>query len=111
MCSTVQDAGQAQMPVMMFVIAGFFSVFILIRDPNGAAAQTLSYFPLLAPFVVPMRYSIAPLSAVQLMGAIFTSIVGLLIVIWVASRIYRVGILMYGKRATLREVLRWVRAS
>lgn len=111
MCSTVQDAGQAQMPVMMFVIAGFFSVFILIRDPNGAAAQALSYFPLLAPFVVPMRYSIAPLSAVQLMGAIFTSIVGLLIVIWVASRIYRVGILMYGKRATLREVLRWVRAS
>ena len=111
MCSTVQDAGQAQMPVMMFVIAGFFSVFILIRDPNGAAAQALSYFPLLAPFVVPMRYSIAPLSAVQLMGATVTSVVGLLIVIWVASRIYRVGILMYGKRATLREVLRWVRAS
>lgn len=111
MCSTVQDAGQAQMPVMMFVIAGFFSVFILIRDPNGPAAQALSYVPPLAPFVVPMRYSIAPLSAAQLLGSIFTAIVGLLIVIWIASRIYRVGILMYGKRATFREVLRWVRAS
>ena len=111
MCNTVQDAGQAQMPVMMFVIAGFFSVFILIRDPNGPAAQALSYVPPLAPFVVPMRYSIAPLSAVQLLGSIFTAIVGLLIVVWVASRIYRVGILMYGKRATFREVLRWVRAS
>lgn len=111
MCNTVQDAGQAQMPVMMTIIAGFFSVFALIRDPNGTAAQVMSYIPPLAPFVVPMRFSIAPLPLVQLLGAIAASVVGLLAVVWVASRIYRVGILMYGKKATLAEVVRWVRAA
>lgn len=111
MCNTVQDAGQAQMPVMMLIIAGFFSVFALIRDPNGTAAQVLSYVPPLAPFVVPMRFSIAPLPIVQLLGAIAASIVGLLLAVWVASRIYRVGILMYGKKASLADVVRWVRTA
>jgi ABC-2 type transport system permease protein len=46
MCNTVQEAQQAQMPVMMFVLAGFFSVFALIREPNGTAAQVLTYVPL-----------------------------------------------------------------
>jgi ABC-2 type transport system permease protein len=111
MCSTTQDAQQLQMPVMMFVIAGFFSVFALIRDPNGTAARVLSYVPPLAPFVVPMRYSISPLSWVQLGGSILTTVLGMLVVVWLASRIYRVGILMYGKRASFGEVFRWIRAS
>lgn len=111
MCSTIQDAGQAQMPVMMMVIAGFFSVFALIRDPNGTAARVLSYIPPLAPFVVPMRYSISPLSPVQLGASILTTVLGVLLVVWVAGRIYRVGILMYGKKASFAEVFRWIRAA
>jgi ABC-2 type transport system permease protein len=111
MCNTTQDAQQLQFPVMMFVIAGFFSVFALIRDPNGTAAQVLSYVPPLAPFVVPMRYSIAPLPWTQLGGSILAAIVGLMLVVWVASRIYRVGILSYGKKATLRDMVRWIRTA
>jgi ABC-2 type transport system permease protein len=111
MCNTVQDAGQAQMPVMMLVIAGFFSVFMLIRDPNGTAAQVLSFVPPLAPFVVPMRYSISPLPFTQLGGAILTSLAGLMLVVWIASRVYRVGILSYGKKATFRDVFRWIRTA
>ena len=100
-----------QMPVMMFILAGFFSVFALIRDPNGTAARVLSYVPPLAPFVVPMRYSISPLPWSQLLASIATTILGMLLAVWVASRIYRVGILMYGKRASFGEVFRWIRAS
>jgi ABC-2 type transport system permease protein len=111
MVNTTQEAGQAQFPVMMFVLAGFFSVFLLIKEPNGTAAQVLSYVPLLSPFVVPMRYSISPLPWPELLGSIAATVAGLFAVVWVASRIYRVGILMYGKRATFREVARWVRAS
>jgi len=111
MCNTTQDAQQLQFPVMMFVIAGFFSVFALIRDPNGTAAQVLSYVPPLAPFVVPMRYSIAPLPWTQLGGSILAALVGLVLVVWVASRIYRVGILSYGKKATLRDMVRWIRTA
>jgi len=111
MVNTTQEAGQAQFPVMMFVLAGFFSVFLLIKEPNGTAAQVLSYVPLLSPFVVPMRYSISPLPWPELLGSIAATVAGLFGVVWVASRVYRVGILMYGKRATFREVVRWVRAT
>jgi ABC-2 type transport system permease protein len=111
MCNTVQEAQQAQMPVMMFVLAGFFSVFALIREPNGTAAQVLTYVPLLSPFVTPMRHSISPLPATEVLLSAAVTVVGMLAIIWVASRIYRVGILMYGKRASFKEVFRWVTAT
>lgn len=111
MCSTTQDAGQLQMPVMMFVLAGFFSVFALIRDPNGTAAHVLSFVPMLTPFVIPMRYSISPLPALELGMAILITVLGMLAIVWIASRIYRVGILSYGKRATVRDMIRWIRTA
>src|SRR4029453_5897023 len=92
MCNTIQDAGQAKIPWMLMWIAGLFSVFALIRNPNGTAARVLSYVPPLAPFVVPMRYSISPLSPLSLAGTILTTILGVLLVVWLAGRIYRVGI-------------------
>src|SRR6185503_20708771 len=67
MCSTTQDAQQLQMPVMMFVLAGFLSTFALMRDPNGTAAHVLTFVPMLTPFVVPLRFSISPLPAVELL--------------------------------------------
>ena len=111
MCSTTQDAQQLQMPVMMFVLAGFFSVFALIRDPNGTAAHVLSFIPMLTPFVIPMRYSISPLPALELLSAVGVTVLGMLAIVWVAARIYRIGILSYGKKATFRDMLRWIRTA
>jgi ABC-2 type transport system permease protein len=111
MCNTVQEAGQAQFPVMMFVLVGFFSVFALIRDPNGTAAQVLTFVPLLTPFVVPMRYSISPLSPVELLLSVAVTVAGLMAIVWLAGRIYRVGILSYGKKATFRDLARWIRTA
>ena len=111
MSSTTQDAGQLQMPVMMFVLVGFFSVFALIRDPNGTAAHVLSFVPMLTPFVIPMRYSISPLPMLELLTAIAVTVLGLLAVVWVAARIYRVGILSYGKKASMRDMVRWIRTA
>ena len=111
MCNTVQEAGQAQFPVMMFVLVGFFSVFALIRDPNGTAAQVLTFVPMLTPFVVPMRYSISPLNPVELLLSIAVTVAGLMAIVWVAGRIYRIGILSYGKKASLRDMMRWIRTA
>lgn len=110
-CSTVQDSQQLQMPVMLFVLAGFFSTFALMRDPNGTAAQVLSFVPMLAPFAVPLRYSISPISPLELAASLAVTLLGMLLIVWLASRIYRVGILMYGKKATLRDMVRWVRTA
>jgi len=111
MSNTTQDAGQLQMPVMMFVLVGFFSVFALIRDPNGTAAHVLSFVPMLTPFVIPMRYSISPLPPLELLTAIAVTVIGLLAIVWVAARIYRVGILSYGKKASVRDMMRWIRTA
>lgn len=111
MCNTVQETQQAQMPVMMFVLVGFFSTFALLRDPTSAFAKIAGFIPPLAPFVVPVRYSLSPIPVAEVVATAATTVLGLLAVVWVAARIYRVGILMYGKRASIRDVMRWVAAS
>lgn len=111
MSSTMQDAQQMQMPVMIFVLAGFLSTFALMRDPNGTAAHVMTFIPMLTPFVVPLRYSISPLAPLELAASIGVTVLGMLLIVWVASRIYRVGILSYGKKATLRDMVRWVRTA
>jgi ABC-2 type transport system permease protein len=111
MCSTVQETQQAQMPVMLFIVMGLMSMFALLNEPNGSLARVLSLLPPLAPFVVPVRHSIAPIPMAELALSIALTIGGLLAVVWVAARIYRVGILMYGKKASFKDIVHWVRAS
>jgi len=111
MCNTVQEAQQAQAPIMVMTLTGWFSVFALLRDPTSAFAKVASLIPPLAPFVVPVRYSMARIPLPELLVLLVAMIVGLLLIVWLAARIYRVGILMYGKRASFGDILRWVRAA
>lgn len=111
MCSTPQDAQQLQTPVMMFILAGFVSTFALMRDPNGTAAHVLTFIPMLSPFAVPLRYSIAPLGIPELAASIGVTLAGMLLIVWIASRVYRVGVLSYGKKATFRDMVRWIRTA
>ncbi len=111
MCNTVQEAQQLQTPVMVMTISGWFSAFALLRDPTSTFAKVASLIPPLAPFVVPVRYSIARIPLPELLLYVASMVAGLLMIVWVTARIYRVGILMYGKRASFRDMLRWVRAA
>ncbi len=60
---------------------------------------------------MPVRYSLASVPPIELVASLSASIVTMLGVIWLAGRIYRTGILMYGKKPTVREVFRWIRAG
>ncbi len=111
MCSTQQDIQQAQQPVTLSILAGFMCMFPVLNDPSGSLARTLSLIPFVAPFVTPLRYSISPLPLGQLLLSIGCTLTGIILVIWVASRIYRVGILAYGKRPTFKELWGWIRTS
>lgn len=110
MCNSTQDTQQAQQPVMMLIILGLFTVFALLGDPNGSMAHTLSLIPFFAPFATPVRFSLSPMPLGEVLLSIGATVAGMLVIVWVASRIYRVGILSYGKRPSLAEVWRWVRA-
>jgi ABC-2 type transport system permease protein len=109
MCSTVQETQQSHTPVTILIAAGLITMFGLLSEPAGTLARTLSLVPFLAPFVTPVRYSFAPLGWTELLASAAAMVLGILAVIWVAARIYRVGILSYGKKATLPDVVRWVR--
>jgi ABC-2 type transport system permease protein len=111
MCNSPQEAQQANTPVTMTIMAGWVAMFSLLNEPSGSLARTLSLVPVLAPFVVPVRYSLAPIPLPELLLSALLLLAAMLLVVWVAGRIYRVGILMYGKRPKLSEVWRWVRAS
>jgi len=110
-CNTQQEAQQAAIPVTMCIAVGLILLFGLLDEPNGSLARTLSLIPMFAPFVTPVRYSLSPLPLGEVLLSAGLTALGVLGVTWVASRIYRVGILMYGKRASVGEVLRWIRTG
>ena len=111
MVSNEQDAQQAAMPVILLLVTPMLFMQTIILNPSSRTAEILSWLPFSAPIIMPMRMvaSTVPWLEVAL------TLAGLMLacgaVMWVAARIYRVGLLMYGKRPSLREVARWVRAS
>lgn len=111
MVNSTQEAQQAISGVIMVIMVGFFGVFAVIKDPSGGLGLTLSMIPFTAPFVMPVRWSMSSVPLPQLALSLLIMVASLLGVVWVAGRIYRTGILMYGKKPTLREVFRWVRAG
>jgi ABC-2 type transport system permease protein len=109
MVTTTQEGGQLAMPVVLMLVAGFYFVFPIIRSPNSSLAFWASMFPFLAPITMMVRITTETPPAWQIilsLGIGFATVVGL---VWVAARIYRVGMLMYGKKATIPEVWRWLR--
>lgn len=110
MCNTIQETQQYAIFVTVFIMVGFFAVFSLIKDPTGGLGVTMSYIPFFAPFTMPVRWSMTSVPPLQLALSLGLMVVALLACVWLAARIYRTGILMYGKKPSWRELWRWVRA-
>jgi ABC-2 type transport system permease protein len=112
-CETAQDL---QMYISLAVIPTWTSFAImpfLLNSPNSPWVVAASLFPPTAPLVMVPRLGMmaAPYPYWQIALSIALLILSIWAVIWFASRLYRIGILMYGKRATLPEILRWLRYS
>ena len=111
MCNTVQETQQVQFPVMGMLLAGYLGAFATIGRPESTAAKIMSFLPPTAPFIVPTRWSNAPLPLTELLGSIAVCVLGVLGMVWLAARIYRVGILSYGKKPSFKDIWVWIRAS
>jgi ABC-2 type transport system permease protein len=111
MCNTVQEAQQASTVLTMVVAVGFISIFSLLNDPNGGLAKVFSLIPFFAPIVMPVRYSLTSIPLIEVLTSLAITIATMLLIAWLAGRIYRVGILMYGKKPTLRELTHWIRTG
>jgi ABC-2 type transport system permease protein len=111
MCNTVQETQQVQFPVMGMLLAGYLGAFATIGRPESTAAKIMSFLPPTAPFIVPTRWSNAPLPLTELLSSIGVCMLGVFGMVWLAARIYRVGILSYGKKPSFRDIWVWIRAS
>lgn len=110
-CSTETDAQQAQMPVMMLLVFSLFISFGALPDPGGRMAVVASMVPFSAPIIMPVRVATSDVAFSQIALSLAIMAVSCLVVVWGAARVYRIGILMYGKRPSLKELLRWARQS
>jgi ABC-2 type transport system permease protein len=109
MVSAEQEAQQFQFLITAPMMLSFFFVFFAIRAPNDPLVVALSMFPFSAPIVMFARIVLGAASKSQIGISIAVMVATIAFVIWLCGRIYRVGVLMYGKRPTLPEILKWIR--
>jgi ABC-2 type transport system permease protein len=109
MVSSEQDTQQVQMPVTMLMVIGIVCAPMVSGDPRGTPAVVMTLVPLWSAMLMPMRYVLgaASLGEVAISLGILLVSTGLMVV--AAAKIYRVGVLMYGKRPGLGELVRWLR--
>jgi ABC-2 type transport system permease protein len=107
--NSVQEAQQVASIAIFFVIAPMFFFMPVINDPDSKLAVVTSLIPFFTPLVMTLRVASKMPPAWQLVTGYVGCGLTIGLMIWVCSRIYRVGILMYGKKPTLQEIWRWVR--
>jgi ABC-2 type transport system permease protein len=107
--NNIQEAQQASSIAMLFVIVPVMVMWPVINDPNSKMATILSLIPMFTPLLMPLRIAIDMPPIWQLALAYALTIGFVIGMVWICSRIYRVGILMYGKKPTFAEIWKWTR--
>ncbi len=110
MVNSEQEAQQAQAPVMLLLMIPVLCVQIVAGDPRGGVAELLTMIPFSSPILMPMRYVLGATSVGEILVSLAILAVSLMGAIFVAAKVYRVGILSYGKKPSLSEVWRWIRS-
>jgi ABC-2 type transport system permease protein len=105
--NTEQEAQQFIMIPSMMLVFTSTTWFLAFNSPNGLLAQSLSFFPFTAPLMMFMRISVQPPPVWEIATSITLLLLSIWGMAWFAGRVYRVGILMYGKKPTLPEIVRW----
>ncbi|MEM7086359.1 MAG: ABC transporter permease [Bacteroidota bacterium] len=103
------DTQQFMLPILLpLILAVYVGFFTVIEDPHGTVSQVFSFIPFTSPVVMLMRIPFGVPIWQQILSVVilFATFIG---TVWFASKIYRVGILMYGKKPTYREIIKWLK--
>ncbi|HEY0006046.1 MAG TPA: ABC transporter permease [Pyrinomonadaceae bacterium] len=111
MVTTTQEGGQVALPVTFLLIAAYMLIFPVIRSPDSSLAFWISLIPFFSPIIMPVRIVTQTPPAWQIALSLLIGWCTVMLLIWTAARVYRIGMLMYGKRASIPEVLRWLRQA
>ena len=109
-CSSISDAQSLLQPAMMLLLLGYLGSFVAIRAPDSGLAVGMSLFPTMAPFTMLLRMAIPPgVPLWQILTSLGLLMATTVAMVWAASRVFRIGLLMQGKAPNLPELMRWIR--
>lgn len=106
LASRPEEAQSASFPLTMMAVVGFFVSFQVLEDPESTAARIATYFPFTAPYVVPIRSSLDGITLWEHSLAVVIMIISISVMVRIAGRIYRGGVLRSGTRVKIREAWR-----
>ncbi len=108
-CSNEQDAQQLQWPATLPLVFSVVIFSVVLTDPASRASIVLSEIPLFSPILMTLRISVQTPPFWQIALSIALLFLSVVVVVYLSARVYRIGVLMYGKRPNLPELLRWLR--
>jgi ABC-2 type transport system permease protein len=111
MVNSQEDVQQAATPVMLLLVSSAVFMGPIMANPTSNLAKTISMLPTSAPIIMPLRMTLVPVPWFEVVGALAGVSAACAAAIWLSGRIYRVGLLMYGKKPTIRELAKWVREA
>lgn len=107
--SSEQEVQQLQLPVTLLLVVPLLVIPVVLEGPGSTASMILSWIPLFTPILFLVRFVLDAASAWEIPFIFLLQGLAILLVAWLGGRVYRVGLLMTGKRPTLPELLRWIR--
>jgi ABC-2 type transport system permease protein len=107
---TEQDAAQLQLPITMPIILTIVTMPHLMAQPDSSFSIFLSIFPFSAPIAMVTRIAATNVPMIQIIASILVMTLSVTGAVWVAAKIYRIGILMTGKKPKLKDLIKWVRS-
>lgn len=111
-CNTIKETHSLMMPITVILLVPLLSWIRIVQSPDGTLARASSFLPPLTPMVMILRLcSGSEIWTVEIIASILLLVATVLAAMWFAAKVFRTGILMYGKRPGLREVCRWLRQS
>lgn len=109
MFNSEEDAQQMLSVANIFLVVPMFMLMPVMKNPGGMMATVLSLIPFFTPTLMYLRIGVQMPPAWQIGLSIVIMLATIVLMIWLVAKIYRVGILMYGKKPTIPEILRWLR--
>ncbi len=107
--SSEQDSQQAAMPITMFLVIAMVSMTAITGDPRGSTSAIMTLVPFWSPMLMPLRFILGGATPAEVALSLGILALSMWVIARAAAKIYRVGILMYGKRPGFAELVRWLR--
>ncbi len=109
--TTDQEAQQASMPITLLLVVPLLVLTTLVKNPDSSLIVGLSYVPFFSPIIMFARINMSSPAPMELVLSLVILVATIVFMIWLAAKVYRMGILMTGKRANLPEIMRWIRSK